>query len=70
MRPLPFQKHLWRQAALRLMLSKGFDATPSGYHVGYGTAAQFTCEYKRLFGAPPLRDIKQQRETANEGAEF
>lgn len=28
-----------------------------GYHVGYGNAAQFTREYKRLFGMPPMRDI-------------
>lgn len=67
MRPLPFQKHLWRQATLRLMLSEGFDATTSGYHVGYGTAAQFTCEYKWFFGMPPMRDIKQLRETTTEG---
>ena len=34
------------------MLSEGFDAATAGYHVGYGTAAQFTREYKRLFGTP------------------
>ena len=53
MRPLPFQKHLWLQSTPRLMLSEGFDVTPSGYHVGYGTACQFMCAYKRLFGGPP-----------------
>lgn len=66
--PLQFQKHLWLQATLRRMLNEGFDATTSGYTVGYSTAAQFTCEYKRLFGTPPLRDIKQLRETATAGA--
>ena len=71
MSPLQFQKQLRLQEARRLMLSAGFDATTAGYNVGYGNAAQFTREYKRLFGAPPLRDIKQLRATAIEGtAEF
>lgn len=32
MSSVQFQKPLWRQAALRPMLSEGFDATTSGYH--------------------------------------
>lgn len=71
MSPLQFQKQLRLQEARRLMLSEGFDAASAGYNVGYGTAAQFTREYKRLFGAPPRRDIKLQLETPTEGdAEF
>lgn len=71
MSPLQFQKHLRLQEARRLMLSEGFDAASAGYNVGYGTAAQFTREYKRLFGTPPMRDIKQLRETVTAGvAEF
>jgi len=68
MSPLQFQKHLRLREARRLMLSEGFDAATAGYRVGYGNAAQFTREYKRLFGAPPMRDIKQLWETATEGA--
>jgi AraC-like DNA-binding protein len=30
-------------------------------HVGYESTSQFTREYKRLFGQPPMRDIKSQR---------
>ena len=67
MRPVQVQKHLWLQATLCLMLREGLDATPSGYHVGYGTAAPFTCAYKWFFGMPPMRDIKQLREMATEG---
>jgi len=29
--------------------------------VGYESASQFNREYARLFGAPPLRDIKRVR---------
>ena len=53
MSPLQFQKQLRLQEARRLMLSEGFDAASAGYNVGYSTAAQFTREYKRLFGTPP-----------------
>jgi AraC-like DNA-binding protein len=71
MSPLQFQKQLRLQEARRLMLSEGFDAASAGYNVGYGNAAQFTREYKRLFGTPPMRDIKQLRETPTEcAAEF
>ncbi len=68
MSPLQFQKQLRLQEARRLMLSEGFDAASAGYSVGYGNAAQFTREYKRLFGTPPMRDIKQLRMTEAECA--
>lgn len=68
MHPLLFQKHLWLPATLCQMLSARFDATTSGYPVGYGTAAQFTHEYKRLFSTPPLRNIKQLWETVTADA--
>ena len=30
-------------------------------HVGYVSRSQFTREYSRLFGTPPLRDVEQNR---------
>src|ERR687894_357852 len=56
MSPLQFQKRMRLQAARHLMLSKGLDAAGAGHRVGYGDASQFTREYRRLFGAPPMRD--------------
>jgi AraC-like DNA-binding protein len=44
------------------MLSEGADAASAGYRVGYGNAAHFTHEYKRLFGDPPMRDIERLRQ--------
>lgn len=41
------------------MLTENYDATNAGYAVGYENVAQFNREYKRLFGEPPLRDIKR-----------
>ncbi len=62
MSPLQFQKHLRLQEARRLMLGEGLDAASAGYRVGYGDASHFTREYKRLFGAPPMRDVERLRE--------
>ena len=50
------------------MLGEDLDAASAGYRVGYGDASHFTREYKRLFGAPPMRDVERLRETATESA--
>jgi AraC-like DNA-binding protein len=63
MSPLQFQKQLRLQEARRLMLGEGLDATSAGYRVGYDDASYFNREYKKLFGAPPLRDVERLRET-------
>ena len=68
MTPLQFQKQLRLQEARRLMLGEGLDAASAGYRVGYGDASHFTREYKRLFGAPPMRDVERLREAVREGA--
>ena len=44
------------------MLAEDLDAAGAGYRVGYSDASQFTREYKRLFGAPPMRDVERLRE--------
>lgn len=62
MSPLQFQKQLRLQEARRLMLGEGLDAASAGYRVGYDDASYFNREYKKLFGAPPLRDVERLRE--------
>lgn len=59
--PLQFQKHLRLQEARRLMLADRMDAASAGFQVGYESPSQFSREYSRLFGAPPLRDIARLR---------
>ena len=66
MSPLQFQKRIRLQEARRLMLGEGLDAGSAGHRVGYGDVSQFTREYKRLFGAPPMRDVERLREAAVE----
>lgn len=68
MSPLQFQKRVRLQEARRLMLGEGLDATSAGHRVGYGDASHFTREYKRFFGAPPVRDVERLREGVMESA--
>jgi AraC-like DNA-binding protein len=68
MSPLQFQKQLRLQEARRLMLGQNLDATSAAYRVGYDDASHFNREYKRLFGAPPIRDVERLREATRETA--
>jgi AraC-like DNA-binding protein len=59
--PLQFQKQLRLQEARRLMLAERMDAATASFQVGYESPSQFSREYNRLFGSPPLRDITNLR---------
>lgn len=59
MTPLEYQKQLRLQEARRLMLTEGASAGSAGFAVGYDSQSQFSREYRRLFGAPPRRDIER-----------
>jgi AraC-like DNA-binding protein len=60
--PLQFQKQLRLQEARRLMLAEHMDAANAAFQVGYESPSQFSREYNRVFGAPPLRDITNLRQ--------
>jgi AraC-like DNA-binding protein len=67
--PLQYQKQLRLQEARRLMLAERMDAANAAFQVGYESPSQFSREYSRLFGAPPLRDVTTLRQLAvGEGA--
>ncbi len=57
--PLQYQKQLKLNEAQRLMLSGNYDAATAGYEVGYESPTQFSREYKKMFGNPPLKNIKE-----------
>lgn len=59
MSPLQYQKQLRLLEARRLMLAENSDAAKAAYQVGYESPSQFSREYSRLFGAPPMRDIER-----------
>jgi AraC-like DNA-binding protein len=61
MSPLQYQKRLRLHTARVRMLTEGIDAASAAFEVGYESASQFNREYSRLFGLPPMRDIKSCR---------
>jgi len=64
MSPLQYQKWLRLNEARRLLLAENQDATTAAFQVGYESPSQFSREYSRMFGAPPLRDITNLRQMA------
>jgi len=61
MSPLQYQKRLRLHAARQRMIAQGLDAASAAFEVGYESASQFNREYRRLFGQPPMREIKTLR---------
>ncbi|HBL11814.1 MAG TPA: AraC family transcriptional regulator CmrA, partial [Cyanobacteria bacterium UBA11162] len=61
MSPMQYQKQLRLMEARRLMLIENVDVTNAAYQVGYESASQFSREYSRMFGMPPIKDIGQLR---------
>ncbi len=61
MSPLQYQKQLRLHEARRLLLDDAADVGLTALSVGYESSTQFIREYRRLFGEPPLRDIKALR---------
>lgn len=61
MSPMQFQKQLRLHEARRLMLTEGLEAAAAAHRVGYESPSQFSREYRRLFGAPPRREIETVR---------
>jgi AraC-like DNA-binding protein len=61
MSPLQYQKQIRLQAARARMLADDVDAATVAFEVGYESASQFNREYSRLFGQPPLRDVRKLR---------
>jgi AraC-like DNA-binding protein len=68
MSPLQYQKQIRLQEARRVMLSENIDAAAAGHRVGYESQFQFSREYSRFFGAPPVRDIRRLRDQQLSGA--
>lgn len=61
MTPLQYQKQLRLNVARQRMLMSGIDAASAAFEVGYESASQFSREYSRFFGRPPMKDIRALR---------
>jgi AraC-like DNA-binding protein len=62
--PLQFQKQLRLIEARRLMLAEGRTASSAAYEVGYESVSQFTREYGRMFGLPPMKEAVAAKSAA------
>jgi AraC-like DNA-binding protein len=49
--------------ARRLLSIETTDAASVAYQVGYESPSQFSREYRRIFGQPPMRDMELLRHT-------
>ncbi len=54
--PLQYQKQLRLIEARRMVLSEGHTASHAAFAVGYESLSQFTREYRRKFGMPPIKE--------------
>jgi len=55
-------------AVLAVGLLASVTSASAGYRVGYDDASYFNREYKKLFGAPPLRDVERLRQDTSQRA--
>ena len=56
MSPIQYQKRLRLIEARRLIIDERASAESAAFSVGYKSASQFSREYSRMFGKPPLKD--------------
>ena len=61
MSPLEYRTQLRLQEARRLLVSEAMDSASAGFRVGYESPSQFSRDYARLFGAPPVKDTERLR---------
>jgi transcriptional regulator GlxA family with amidase domain len=61
MTPIQYQKRLRLLKARRLLLFEPRDAAAIAFSVGYESASQFSREYARMYGMPPVRDMARFR---------
>ncbi|TYP72082.1 AraC family transcriptional regulator [Paenibacillus methanolicus] len=67
MSPIQYQKQIRLQAARRLLISETTTAAEAAFQVGYESPSHFSREYARMFGLPPVRDIRRMRDTLLSG---
>ncbi|KIL38975.1 AraC family transcriptional regulator [Gordoniibacillus kamchatkensis] len=61
MSPLQYQKTVRLQEARRLMLTEAVQASDAAFRVGYESPSQFSREYARMYGRPPMLDVQELR---------
>jgi AraC-like DNA-binding protein len=60
MSPLQYQKQLRLQEARNILRNERRDVATVSRRVGYESCSQFSREYSRLFGNPPVREVSKR----------
>jgi transcriptional regulator GlxA family with amidase domain len=60
--PLAYQRHVRLLHAQRLLNVETSSVTTVAFEVGYASSSQFSREYARMFGVPPVRDTFRSRQ--------
>ena len=60
--PLAYQRYIRLLDARRRLASGTVSVTETAFATGYASAPQFSREYKRVFGVPPIRDAASLRQ--------
>lgn len=55
--PIAFQRHVRLLEARKLLAAGSANVSGAAYAVGYASTSQFSREYKRMFGTPPMVDL-------------
>ncbi|MNR09059.1 Regulatory protein PchR [compost metagenome] len=64
MSPLQYQKTVRLQEARRLLLTETVQASDAAFRVGYESPSQFSREYARMYGRPPMLDVQELRSSS------
>ncbi len=67
MSPIQYQKQLRLQEARRLLYSTSMQAADAAFQVGYESPSQFSREYARMYGHPPIKEIRRFRHELQSG---
>ncbi|MEM8985236.1 MAG: AraC family transcriptional regulator [Pseudomonadota bacterium] len=62
--PLQYQKQVRLHEAKRCLVAREGNASSVAFRVGYESTSQFSREYRRMFGMPPMQDAAAARELA------
>lgn len=68
--PMQYLKSTRLHQARLLMVRRGMTGEAAGLAVGYGSASQFSREFRRLFGSTPAAEARRMRESFAIPAEF
>ena len=61
MSPLQYQNKFSLQEARTILRDEKLDVGSVSRRIGYESSSQFSREYSRLFGTPPVREIRKPR---------